>query len=115
MRSAVVTSRANPHLKQLRAAFAGNPRLSGGLVAIEGEHLLLEALRSGLAIDQVFLASDSALPKGVPPSIAVLELDRESCALQSTHSRPRESPHWSAHPSGRSPTSAGWTNRLFCS
>lgn len=41
-------------VKQLRAAFAGQERLSGGLVAIEGEHLVEEALRSGLEIRTIF-------------------------------------------------------------
>ena len=43
----VISSRTNARVKQLRAAFAGHARLSGGMVAIEGEHLLEEALRSG--------------------------------------------------------------------
>ncbi len=46
----LVTSRANARVKQLRAAFAGHARLSGGLVAIEGENLLREALDSGLPL-----------------------------------------------------------------
>ena len=51
----VVTSRSNPRVKQLRAALLGQPRLAGGLIAIEGEHLLEEALKSGQAIKSVFL------------------------------------------------------------
>ncbi|MHB1021040.1 MAG: TrmH family RNA methyltransferase [Acidobacteriaceae bacterium] len=50
-----IASRQNSHIKQLRAAFAGNLRLSGGLVAIEGEHLLGEALRSGLELEAIFV------------------------------------------------------------
>ncbi len=46
----VISSRANARVKQLRGAFAGQARLSGGLVAIEGEHLLEEALRSGMVL-----------------------------------------------------------------
>ena len=42
----VISSRANARVKQLRAAFQGHARLSGGMVAIEGDHLLEEALRS---------------------------------------------------------------------
>src|SRR5579884_1774555 len=75
MRSAAVTSRANPHLKQLRAAFTGNPRLSGGLIAIEGEHLLMEALRSNIAVEQVFLSTGAAPPAELPRNIPVLSLD----------------------------------------
>ena len=36
----LVTSRANPRVKQLRAAFGETHSSRGGLVAIEGEHLL---------------------------------------------------------------------------
>ena len=36
----VISSRTNARVKQLRAAFLGHARLSGGLIAIEGDHLL---------------------------------------------------------------------------
>jgi TrmH family RNA methyltransferase len=52
----VISSRQNSHVRQLRAAFAGNPRLSRGLVAIEGGHLVAEALRSGIALQSIFLS-----------------------------------------------------------
>lgn len=69
---AVITSRANTRVKQLRAAFAGQPRLSGGLVAIEGEHLLEEALRSGMVLKSVFVREDRAIPRVVPRGVEVL-------------------------------------------
>jgi TrmH family RNA methyltransferase len=47
-----ITSRANPRVRQLRAAVAGNSRLANGLVAIEGDHLIEEALRSGQPLKQ---------------------------------------------------------------
>ncbi|MHB1701943.1 MAG: TrmH family RNA methyltransferase [Acidobacteriaceae bacterium] len=54
----IITSRQNSRVKQLRAAFSANgrgaARAQSGLVAIEGEHLLLEALRSGLELTAVF-------------------------------------------------------------
>jgi len=77
MRTAAVTSRTHPLLKQLRGAFAGNARLSGGLVAIEGEHLLYEAMRSGVLIERVFLADDRTAPAWLSPNAAVLEVERE--------------------------------------
>lgn len=52
----IISSRANARVKQLRAAFAGNLRLSEGLVAIEGEHLIEEALRSGITPHVVFVS-----------------------------------------------------------
>lgn len=78
MRSAAVTSRTHPLLKQLRGAFAGNPRLSGGLVAIEGEHLLYEAVRSGIEIERVFLANDRAAPPWLPDAATVLEVEQDA-------------------------------------
>ena len=63
-----ISSRANVKVKQLRAAFAGNMRLSQGLIAIEGEHLFEEALRSGITLKSVFISgsfsSSLTLPKG---------------------------------------------------
>lgn len=73
----VVTSRANARVKQLRAAFAGQARLSGGLIAIEGDNLLTEALRSGMVIKTIFLAESRELPRTVPRSVEVLRLTDE--------------------------------------
>jgi TrmH family RNA methyltransferase len=78
MRTAAVSSRTNPHLKQLRGAFAGNARLSGGLVAVEGENLLFEAVRSGVRLDRVFLADDRSAPDWLPSGVDIIEVDREA-------------------------------------
>ena len=72
-----ITSRANPKLKQLRAAIAGQRRLAGGLVALEGEHLVLEALRSGLALDTLFITPGYALPPNLPADTPVVELPED--------------------------------------
>src|ERR1035438_10429973 len=74
----LVTSRANPRVKQLRAAFAGHARLSGGLAAIEGEHLLQEALRSGLHIKTVFLSERIDPPAWLPRGVEQLTLTDEA-------------------------------------
>ncbi len=73
----VIASRSNARVKQLRGAFAGHARLSGGLVAIEGNHLLEEALRSGMVLKTIFLAEHRTLPPYVPSSIEVLRLSEE--------------------------------------
>ena len=73
----LVTSRANPRVKQLRAAFAGHARLSGGLVAIEGEHLLQEALRSGLPFKTIFLNERVDPPAWLPRGVELLYLPEE--------------------------------------
>ena len=67
----VVTSRANARVKQLRAATAGNARLSGGLVAVEGETLVGEALRSGLMVKTVFVSERRPVPRGLPSGVEV--------------------------------------------
>ena len=65
----VISSRANARVKQLRAAFQGHARLSGGMVAIEGDHLLEEALRSGMVLKTVFVSERREVPKMVPSAI----------------------------------------------
>ncbi|WP_246373949.1 TrmH family RNA methyltransferase [Tunturiibacter gelidoferens] len=70
----VVSSRANARVKQLRAAFQGHARLSGGMVAIEGDHLLEEALRSGMVLKTVFVSERRTVPGVVPRGVEVLRL-----------------------------------------
>jgi RNA methyltransferase, TrmH family len=55
----IVQSRHNARVKELRAAFAQPGKGERGLVGIEGELLLGEALRSGLALETVFVRSGS--------------------------------------------------------
>ncbi len=73
----IVSSRQNPRVKQLRGAFAGHPRLSNGLVALEGEHLVEEALRSGMLLKTVFLSERRPAPSFLPHSLEVLRLHDE--------------------------------------
>ncbi|WP_245782070.1 TrmH family RNA methyltransferase [Granulicella pectinivorans] len=73
----VVTSRANARVKQLRAATSGNARLSGGLIAIEGETLVHEALRSGLLLKTVFVSERRVVPRGLPAGVEVLRCSNE--------------------------------------
>jgi TrmH family RNA methyltransferase len=70
----VISSRANARVKQLRAAFQGHARLSGGMVAIEGDHLLDEALRSGMVLKTVFVSERREAPKIVPRGVEVMRL-----------------------------------------
>jgi RNA methyltransferase, TrmH family len=73
----VVSSRANARVKQLRAAFQGHARLSGGLIAIEGDHLLEEALRSGMVLKTVFVSERREVPRVVPHGVEVLRLTED--------------------------------------
>jgi RNA methyltransferase, TrmH family len=77
MPATLVTSRANPRVKQLRAAFAGHARLSGGLVAIEGENLLREALGCGLPLKTIFLSDRVDPPTWLPRSVELLTLPQD--------------------------------------
>jgi TrmH family RNA methyltransferase len=72
--STLISSRANTRVKQLRAAFSGNIRLSEGLVAIEGDHLLEEALRSGITPKTVFLSEGREAPHALSRATEVLRL-----------------------------------------
>ena len=73
----LLSSRANPRIKQLRAAFAGQARLSAGLIAIEGIHLIDEALRSGILFKTLFLDEHTPIPSAFPRNIEVLRLTRD--------------------------------------
>src|SRR3977135_332625 len=77
MGSDVISSRANVRVKQLRASFQGHARLSGGMVAIEGDHLLEEALRSGMVLKTVFVSERREVPKIVPRGVEVMRLTDE--------------------------------------
>jgi TrmH family RNA methyltransferase len=77
MPATLISSRTNPRVKQLRAAFAGQARLSGGLVAIEGEHLVFEAMRSGLMFKTIFINERAILPDWAPRSVELIELTDE--------------------------------------
>lgn len=74
MPSPVITSRANPRVKQLRAAFAGNARLADRLVAIEGENLIHEAIRSGIALHTVFVSEHASPPDEVSGVVEIIHL-----------------------------------------
>ncbi|HZL26870.1 MAG TPA: RNA methyltransferase [Acidobacteriaceae bacterium] len=50
-----ITSRSNARVKALRAASGGDAAEPGELLAIEGENLIGEAIRSGVRFDTVFV------------------------------------------------------------
>lgn len=72
----IVQSRHNARVKELRQAFAKPGRGERGLIAIEGELLLGEAVRSGLAVETVFFRSGSSdvLQRLKVGAVEVLEL-----------------------------------------
>jgi TrmH family RNA methyltransferase len=66
-----IEGRHNGHLKELRHAFSAGERTRTGACAIEGAHILEEAIRSGLRLEAVFF-SESAENRANPllPQIA---------------------------------------------
>jgi TrmH family RNA methyltransferase len=84
-----IASRANPRVKQLRAAFAGRAKLSGGLVAIEGEHLLYEAMRSGMVFKTIFLSERRSAPDWAPRNVELIELTEDVFASAMDTQSPR--------------------------
>jgi TrmH family RNA methyltransferase len=80
LHSRIVQSRQNSRVKELRASLLSSARSEGGHVGIEGEHLLLEAVRSGVEIASIFFRSgDGALLDriGLDPKVDVIELPSE--------------------------------------
>jgi TrmH family RNA methyltransferase len=65
-RTRLIESRQNPRVKELRAALARTGRTPSGLIAIEGEHLVAEAMRSHLRFATVFLREDYHPPFAIP-------------------------------------------------
>jgi TrmH family RNA methyltransferase len=78
--TAAISSRTNARVKQLRAAFSGNTRLCEGLVAIEGDHLLEEALRSGITPATVFVSERRELSYKLPRSTEIVRLTDDAFA-----------------------------------
>ncbi len=85
----IVQSRHNARVKELRSAFARPGRDGRGLVAVEGELLVGEAVRSGLAVETLFLrsGSDAVLARlpvepgevlKLPPDVFSSAVDTES-------------------------------------
>ena len=76
----IVQSRQNARVKELRAGFGRPSRTEHGHIAIEGEHLLLEAVAAGLPIPAVFIraGSESLLHRlQLPDSTEVIALSPE--------------------------------------
>jgi TrmH family RNA methyltransferase len=65
-RARLIESRQNPRVKELRAALARTGRTPTGLIAIEGEHLVAEAMRSRLRFASIFLREGYEPPFAIP-------------------------------------------------
>jgi RNA methyltransferase, TrmH family len=67
-----ITSRTNARVKALRAASGGDASGPGDLLAIEGENLIVEAMRAGVRFDTVFVR-EGKLDVVKRPALAGLE------------------------------------------
>jgi RNA methyltransferase, TrmH family len=65
-RTRLIESRQNPRVKELRAALSRSGRTPSGLIAIEGEHLVQEAMRSHLRFASIFLRHGYQPPFAIP-------------------------------------------------
>ncbi|HZZ38407.1 MAG TPA: RNA methyltransferase [Acidobacteriaceae bacterium] len=79
----IVQSRQNARVRELRAAFARSSRDPIEAIALEGEHLLAEALRSGIRLRTVFVRHDPQRHEAhlrlldrlrIPPPVPIVEL-----------------------------------------
>jgi TrmH family RNA methyltransferase len=61
----IVNSKQNARLKELRRALRSPDRAAGGLVGVEGPHLVEEAVRAGLHIEAVFVRMDDKEIAGI--------------------------------------------------
>jgi TrmH family RNA methyltransferase len=80
LHSRIVQSRQNGRVKELRASLSSGCLSEAGRLGIEGEHLLAEALRSGVAITTVFFRSgdEELLGRiGLDATVDVIELPAE--------------------------------------
>jgi len=88
----IVQSRQNARVKELRAALRKSEKTDSGLIALEGQHLVEEALRSSLRIATLFVRSGSlSLIDKLPlqPNTEILELPPDIFASAVTTESPQ--------------------------
>ncbi|HEY3988624.1 MAG TPA: RNA methyltransferase [Acidobacteriaceae bacterium] len=85
-RPRLIESRQNPRVKELRAALARTGRTPEGLIAIEGEHLVSEAMRSQLRFAAVFLCEgyqpETELPQDAKHLLLPADVFRSAIATE---------------------------------
>jgi len=104
----IVQSRQNARVRELRAAFAQSGREVAEVIGLEGEHLLAEALRSGLRLRTVFVRADPdhrSLRRlerlGLPAAVPIVSLNAAVFASAVETESPQgiaavvETPHFS--------------------
>ena len=82
---APITSKSNARVKALRASFSGKPSQPGDLLGLEGEHLIAEALRSGLTLETLFLREGSVAQPGAPHPASEMWVSNEPSPSRNAH------------------------------
>jgi TrmH family RNA methyltransferase len=80
----IVQSKQNTRIRELRASFLRPGRGEGALVALEGIHLVAEAIRSGVRLQTLLVAHDHEhllAELGIDPNIADTEDSAEILAV----------------------------------
>jgi RNA methyltransferase, TrmH family len=109
-RTRLIESRQNPRVKELRAALSRSGRTPAGLIAIEGEHLVAEAMRSHLRFAAVFLREGYQPPFALPDDTELLLLPPDIFASAVSTEQPQgiaalvHAPDFSADAMLRAPT-----------
>jgi TrmH family RNA methyltransferase len=97
----IVQSKQNPRVKELRAALLRPGRSDADSIALEGIHLVVEALRSGLDLTTIFIAqgrenllreldlNDSVEVLALPPEVLASAVTTESPQPIAALARPR--------------------------
>ncbi|HEX4019649.1 MAG TPA: RNA methyltransferase [Acidobacteriaceae bacterium] len=84
--ASVIRSRHNARVKELRQRLLHPAREADGKIAVEGMHLVQEALRSGLQIDTLFVREDTAERLAQLPANETLVLEKDifnqACATE---------------------------------
>jgi TrmH family RNA methyltransferase len=88
-RTRLIESRQNPRVKELRAALSRSGRTPSGLIAIEGEHLVAEAIRSHLHFAATFLRDGYQPPFALPDDAEHLLLPAEVFASAVSTEQPQ--------------------------
>lgn len=92
MATRIVQSKQNPRVKELRATLLRPGRGEGELIALEGAHLIKEALRSGVELQTVFVAMghEARLAElNLPEATEILVLPEELLASAVTTESPQ--------------------------
>jgi RNA methyltransferase, TrmH family len=88
----IVQSRHNARVKELRVALLRPGRGDAPIIALEGFHLVEEAMRSGIALETVFVAQgseDLLTELRIPDSAEVLSLPQDVLASAVTTENPQ--------------------------